>query len=218
MDALDFCQRIVEKCQHQHWYGPDMYVPSRLQSELHEGGTRFWYDRDHQQYPINRHTDSQKIPTTWAFEYAPLTTEQIESAEHLLGFSLPPLLRIIYTRIADGGFGPGYGLYHIIAGGENMVSSYLASRRAARPVDFLLFEKRVPGEKLTMIPTYVWPDGFLCLCDWGCAIYSYLDMATGRVFREAYYGDDRYGFECEAPTLEAWFDLWVAKGIDMFYV
>ena len=106
----------------------------------------------------------------------------------------------------------------IIVEGENMTSFYLASRRASRPVDFLLFEQRSPGEKLTMVPTFVWPDGFLCLCHWGCAIYSYLDMTTGRVFREAYYGDERYGFECEALSLEAWFELWMAKGLDMFDV
>jgi hypothetical protein len=217
MDDIELCQRIIEKCRDQQWYGPDMYLPSRLKSEA-GGGTWFWYDRNRQQYPINRHTDPLKIPTSWAFEYAPLTEEQIRSAEQPLGFSLPPLLHAIYTRVADGGFGPGYGLYHIMGEGENMVGAYLSARGTHRPVDFRLFEKRTPGEKLTMIPAYVWPDGFLCLCHWGCAIFSYLDMATGRVFREAYYGDEKYGFECEAPTLEAWLELWLEKGMDLFYM
>jgi hypothetical protein len=28
-----------------------------------------------------------------------------------LGFSLPPLLQRLYLEVADGGFGPGYGLF-----------------------------------------------------------------------------------------------------------
>jgi hypothetical protein len=214
--STDFCQRIQEKCRRQRWYGSDSYVPTRLQSELREGGTMFWYDRSGRQYPINRHTDTNKIPTVWAFEYAPLTEEQVQSTEQILGFSLPPLLRAIYTLVADGGFGPGYGLYHIMSEGENMINDYLSSKRRARPVDFLLFERRTPGTKLTMIPDYVWPNGFLCLCHWGCAIFSYLDIHSGRVFREAYYGDDQFGFEYEASSLEAWFELWLVKGMAMF--
>lgn len=187
-------------------------MPSKLQRQLNEGGTIFFYDRNGQQYPINRHTDSEKIPVSGAFEYAPLTEEEIQSAEHLLGFSLPPLLRAIYTQVADGGFGPTYGLYQL----TEMVSDYLAIRRTARPIDFSLFEKLVADGEPVMIPLYVWPDRFLCLCDHGCAMYSYLDIATGRVFGEAYYGEDQYGFECEASTLEAWFENWMAKGIDTF--
>jgi hypothetical protein len=29
------------------------------------------------------------------------------------GYTLPPLLRGLYTTVADGGFGPGYGLYRL---------------------------------------------------------------------------------------------------------
>lgn len=39
--ASDLCQQILKKCQQQGWYGPDMYVPRRLQRELQDGGTRF---------------------------------------------------------------------------------------------------------------------------------------------------------------------------------
>lgn len=221
MDETDLCQRISEKCQRQHWYGPDMGAPSRLQRELDENATYYWIDRHGQEYC---YTDSLQIPTAWAFEYAPLTEEQLQSAERLLGFALPPLLHAIYTRVADGGFGPGYGLYHLfhrgirvsIRSSESMVDTYFSDRRrAAQLVDFHLLEKRTADKKLTLMPEDVWPDGFLCLCDWGCTSFSYLDLATGRVFRQDYYVGERNGFEAEAPTLEAWFERWLAEEMDL---
>lgn len=212
MNDIDFCQRIIEKCRQQQWYGPDIYLSSMLKGEEYRNGTTYWYDRNNVQYPLNYYTDIQKIPTAWAFEYSPATEEQLQSAERLIGFSLPSLLRTIYIFVADGGFGPGYGLFRH----ETVINSYVSSKRTSRSVDFQIFEKQTSDKKVTMIPYYVWPEGFLCLCDWGCAIYSYLDMATGRVFREAYCGDDRNGFEVEAPTLEVWVELWLAKGIGMF--
>lgn len=218
MDETDLCQRISEKCQRQHWYGPDMDAPSRRQRELDENATYYWIDRHGQEYC---YTDSLQIPTAWAFEYAPLAEEQLQSAERLLGFALPPLLRAIYTRVADGGFGPGYGLYHLETpdklSGASIVSSYFSDRRrATQLVDFHLLEKRTAGNYLlTLMPEDVWPDGFLCLCHWGCSQFSYLDLATGRVFRYDYYVGERNGFEAEAPTLEAWFERWLAKELDL---
>jgi hypothetical protein len=41
----------------------------------------------------------------------PVTKEQVEAVEQKLGFSLPPLLKRIYTEVANGGIGPApYGL------------------------------------------------------------------------------------------------------------
>ena len=216
MDETDLCQRILEKCQRQQWYGPDMHPPSRLLRKRDEIATAYWVDRYGQEYP-----DMLQIPTVWAFEYAPLTEEQLQSAEHLLGFALPPLLRAIYTRVADGGFGPGCGLYHLETLDElsetSLVSSYFSDRRRATQfVDFHLLEKQIANKQLTLMPEDVWPDDFLCLCHWGCDQFSYLDLATDQVFRYDYYVGEQNGFEAEAPTLEAWFEHWLAKEMDLF--
>ena len=97
-----------------------------------------------------------------------------------------------------------------------MVDTYFSDRRrAAQLVDFHLWEKRTADKKLTLMPEDVWPDGFLCLCGWGCTSFSYLDLATGRVFRQDYYVGERNGFEAEAPTLEAWFERWLAEELDL---
>ncbi|MFE5480961.1 SMI1/KNR4 family protein [Streptomyces sp. NPDC056527] len=42
--------------------------------------------------------------------FPPLTTTEVELAEHSIGYRLPGLLRRIYTEISDGGFGPEGGL------------------------------------------------------------------------------------------------------------
>ena len=41
----------------------------------------------------------------------PCSEAQLQAAEAALGFALPPALRQAYAEIADGGFGPGDGLY-----------------------------------------------------------------------------------------------------------
>ena len=47
----------------------------------------------------------------------PVAREQtVAGAEAQLGFALPQLLRDIYLRVANGGFGPGYGLLGIDGG------------------------------------------------------------------------------------------------------
>lgn len=41
--------------------------------------------------------------------YGPLLDEEIAESEELLGFTLPPFVRRVYTQVGNGGFGPGYG-------------------------------------------------------------------------------------------------------------
>ena len=43
-------------------------------------------------------------------EHAPLPETVIAGVEESLGFRLQPLLRRVYGEIANGGFGPGYGI------------------------------------------------------------------------------------------------------------
>ena len=46
----------------------------------------------------------------------PLDTAGLEVVEERLGFALPEALRDIYLNVANGGFGPGYGLLGVGAG------------------------------------------------------------------------------------------------------
>jgi SMI1 / KNR4 family (SUKH-1) len=125
----------------------------------------------------------------------PATLEELERAEEALGFALPPLLRRVYGEVANGGFGPGYGLVPL----ERMAAEYAELRQV------------MPGTG------HDWPPELLPVVhhdpDWDC-----VDASTGGVV--AFYWEevdediDRAQFERAfhdlAPTLEAWLDDWVA--------
>ena len=90
--------------------------------------------------------------------YPPATLEQIEATEAALGFPLPGLLRQLYLEIANGGFGPGYGLI----GAQGGYSDF------GRGAVERLYHSFHAGD----IPL---PERLLPVCNWGCGIYSCLD-------------------------------------------
>jgi len=47
---------------------------------------------------------------------APASAEAVADAERRLGHRLPPLLRRLYREVANGGFGPGYGILGVAGG------------------------------------------------------------------------------------------------------
>ncbi len=198
MNEIDLCQRIIEKCRKQQWYGPDADVSS-------------WIAREREKGIRLEEIDLQQIPLTYTFANDPVTEEQIQNAERTLGFALHPVLRAIYTQVADGDFGPGYGLYRL----EDLVGSYRLHAEHERLVDFHFFEEQSTHKDLVLMPTDAWPDGLLCLCHWGCGMFSHFEVATGRVFQYAFWEGDQNGFQLEAPTLESWFEQWLSQEVDV---
>jgi hypothetical protein len=94
------------------------------------------------------------------------TAEKIAGVEARLGFALPELLRRLYTEVADGGFGPGYGLVGI----EGDRNSYLGSS-LADSYDYYLKE----SNKEFGVP---WQPKLLPILTWGCGIVSCVDCAN----------------------------------------
>lgn len=86
----------------------------------------------------------------------PARADAVGRAEQQLGAAFPPLLRRLYLEVADGGFGPGYGV--------------LPLERDPRGDP-----RHLPGQ----LRDGLWP-----LCDWGCAVVSLVDCrdATGRMW------------------------------------
>src|SRR5262249_7834402 len=91
----------------------------------------------------------------------PATDADVVSAESYLGYRLPTLLRRIYLDVADGGFGPGYGLFPVLKGRDE------------------------PGQDESLVvvrnklaPDPRWIPELLPICDWGCAIWSCLDCRS----------------------------------------
>ncbi|MEV6496504.1 SMI1/KNR4 family protein [Streptomyces prunicolor] len=71
-------------------------------------------------------------PSGWTSLPAPVDEATVTRAEAALGFRLPPLLAVLYSRIGDGGFGPEHGLLPLRdnppTGGPTAVTQYLANR------------------------------------------------------------------------------------------
>jgi len=138
--------------------------------------------------------------------YAPADATECAAAEQRLGFQLPEPVRRVYTTVANGGFGPGYGLMGLIGGapldtGDSAVSLFENFRDGEDPED----------------PLWNWPAGLLPVCHWGCAIYSCVDCTQpdGPVVRFDPNGHalgEPWGaaFRQESESFEAWLGRWLA--------
>jgi hypothetical protein len=88
----------------------------------------------------------------------PVTEERLAEAEARIGFSLPPLVRAMYTQVADGGYGPGYGVIQLAGHPYTVVESRL----------------RMSEEN---VPMWVWPERFVEFVNWGCHYFSGIDCS-----------------------------------------
>jgi hypothetical protein len=175
---------IRRKCAEDQWYGVDLR------------GSRW------------AHTIQADDPQRKQFAFPSATEEQLAATEGALGFPLPPLLRAVYTQIANGGFGPGYGLRGAMGGFSGtgtIVETYRWSEEGRQLIE--LPAKEIGSEEFRLDGD-LWPDRFLSLCEWGCNIESYLHCPTGRVFRVAPVEDEVFGMRQQAATLEEWLKAW----------
>jgi hypothetical protein len=126
---------------------------------------------------------------------APADVATLEATEARLGFALPRLLRRIYVEIADGGFGPGTGLF----GTARLVSEY----------EELRSEPYLPrGPR--------WADGLLPIVDRNPG-FDCVEAASGRVVAWDPEGlTERSGerawqrtFTEISASIEPWLEEWV---------
>lgn len=129
---------------------------------------------------------------------------ELAQAEFLLGFPLPQPVRLVYALVANGGFGPGYGLSGL-GGGARKFGSNGHYRRCDEQYEFQ-----------RSASTYSWPRGILPLCDWGCGIYSCADCTDPAAPIVRFYGDaaaDNLAptpFTSEAPAFISWLSEWIS--------
>lgn len=208
-DYTKLFQSIREKCQQQHWYGGDEVNTARF----HKPDLRYevFYTSDGEEQTIDRDPDDH--PRKTSFAYPPVTEQQLAQTEQALGFSLPPLLCALYTQVANGGFGPGYGLMGAIGGfseAGDIVDNYLFYSRRATLIDLDDDEKRILAGETLELPETVWPYALLLFCDWGWASASCIDCRTRRVFlMRSGKRDLHYRLQLQAHSLEDWWEMWV---------
>jgi len=85
----------------------------------------------------------------------PLKNGDAEASEAELGFAVPAFLKLLYGKVGNGGFGPGYGLIGLMSGatddqGNNAVGAYQ------------LYSSSDPSD-----PTWNWPERLLPICTGG---------------------------------------------------
>jgi SMI1 / KNR4 family (SUKH-1) len=124
------------------------------------------------------------------------STEQLAECEKAIGRSLPPALRQLYTEVANGGFGPGAGLFGL----ERIAEAY--REMTAEPAG--------PQNQ-------AWPSNLLPLVDAEPG-YDCLDMDGGEMIGwdpgqvEGYSNAAwRRSFKRLAPSLGAWLEAWLDR-------
>jgi hypothetical protein len=194
-DVGSMAVAIVRRCQTQSWFGSDMHL----------------------KYPRLRAADSLERRR---FRFATATDPQLVETERLLGFALPAPLRALYKEVANGGFGPGYGIVGAVGGAPADEDSNVAELyRLDRQVRPFLEESGVDRDSPGWFEPFFneWPRRVLRFVDWGCCIWSCIDARTGRVLRfEPLHGKrDREAMEWEADSLEQWLERWL-RGENVF--
>jgi hypothetical protein len=119
---------------------------------------------------------------------APATPEELAEAEQMLGFPLPPLLRRIYTEVANGGFEPFEDLDFIV---EN--------DREWRADDITPDSPR-------------WTPGVVMFCAFGSSmIYGLLDCRSPSGDVSAMNQGEAYDL---GMNLADWFEVWLGGQLD----
>lgn len=176
------------------------------------------YVREHKSFlALNKPFQGQEL----SFAFPPVTEHQLKETEQQLGFSLPPLLRLLYIRIANGGFGPGYGitgvsggypfrdvlLYGDIAQAYHQAVDHESKHRQAVIDEFMALdpEEQKARKRSRKAFPLLWPERLLPLCQWGCNVSTYIYADTEQIF-QGMSGPHLF----VAASLEEWLERWLA--------
>lgn len=163
--------------------------------------------------------------------FPPTTLLVVEAAEKELGFTLPPLLTQLYTQVANGGFGPGYGIYGLEGGYANpiplppddvdktkggiLTDWYFCYRGTDEQIPELDFDLLSGGRSTLFIDpeprpdNWGWFDKLLPISDHGCWQASCIDCSKPDF--PVFYFD---GQECQLRPKYQTFDEWIADWLN----
>jgi hypothetical protein len=129
----------------------------------------------------------------------PVASEAVVgAAEATLGLGIPKLLRSIYLNVANGGFGPGYGIIGVGGGHRSnlgtLVETFTEIKRGA---DYLGLR---------------WNPQLLPFCEWGCNVFSCVDCSDPG---NPVFSSDECKVHPVNCGLEEFFRMWL-DGRDLF--
>ncbi|MFN0167183.1 MAG: SMI1/KNR4 family protein [Bryobacteraceae bacterium] len=101
--------------------------------------------------------------------YPPVDRETIASAESILGFELPELLRQCYLRVGNGGFGPEHGIIGLEDGYPDDLSG------GCLPQLYQYYREETEEAEETEDP---WPPGLLPVFVVGCGLVDSIDCSA----------------------------------------
>ena len=143
--------------------------------------------------------------------YPPASKAAVTATEKQLGFNLPQTLRRIYLEVANGGFGPGFGVMGVTGGFADDLGHTVGDL-------FEVYRQRDPED-----PEWNWPARFLPICHWGCVVYSAVDCNDEK---NAVYLVDVSAkepgepmekiIELQTGSLELWLNDWL-DGKDLWH-
>ena len=146
--------------------------------------------------PEHRHDFCQNFDSKLP---APASANEIARTENALSLDFPALLKALFTKIANGGFGPGYGLLGTTDGHSDSDDRTLLGLR-----DFLQSTTEASGSE--------WNPNFLPVCGWGSAVWSCVDC---RISENNIFTLDETGFTQTPHTLHSWLEDW-CKGVRLW--
>jgi hypothetical protein len=152
--------------------------------------------------------------------YPATTMEIVEAAERKMGFRLPPLLRDLYTKVGNGGYGPGYGIFGLEGGyidhdiinnfqGGALVEWYFAFRGTDDKIPELKHDFN--SERSLFIEpgadNWGWFDKLVPICNHGCWQLSCIDCSKS-TFPVLFF----IGYGCEFQLKSHTFDQRLKNG------
>lgn len=162
-------------------------------------------------------------------EFPPIGSKVLEQCEKKMGVTLPDLVKLVYTQVANGGIGPGEALMGLKGGllddlDNDIMTTYNALIAGSSEVweDFDDEEGDVRPE---------WIPGLLPVCWWGCGEYTFLDCnaAGGRMvyadlsglkvnYKEEWESNENELFKKPGVTFEEWIASWLDQELQWEHV
>lgn len=111
----------------------------------------------------------------------PIQTRDVDYVEAQLGFAVPKIIRRISTEVADGGFGPNWGIYRLKHPANLPFGPWWQVRMSVESWHKLDHDPREPNEMLDQLPKH-----FIRYADVGCNITLCVDCTSpeGWLYRD----------------------------------